>query len=237
MFNFRKISIDRVVGKITELGTLSLVLIVAIGRIGPLFQTRLLTKFTGPLGVFAGFVIAAIHKFGTEKLFNTVLDQLKKQGKTEEQILEDINTYPIPEWLKLEVRNYIENVDIETVESDDLSNRNEEIISIIQQSIGDDFEQFEIKTNENIDNLESQFAQFESHLNDRIERSEKDLKRFKIKTNENIDNLESQFAQLESRLNDRIDRSEKDLKQFITITVAAGVVSTIGVVALLVSVF
>ncbi len=237
MFNFRKISIDRVVEKITELGTLSIVLIVAIGRIGPLFQYRLLTKFTGPLGAFAGFVLSAIHKFGTEKLFNTVLDQLKKQGKTEEQILEEINTYPIPEWLKLAVRNYIENVDFETVDSDDLSNRNEEIISIIQQSIGDDFEQFEIKTNENIDNLESQYAQFESHLNDRIDKSEKVLKRFKIKTNENIDNLENQFAQLEARLNDRIDKSESDLKRFIGITVAVGAVGTIGVVALLVSFF
>ena len=182
MFNFRRIPIERAVGKITELGTLSIVLIVAIGRIGPLFQSKLLTKFTGPLGVFAGFVISAIHKFGSEALFNTVLDQLKKQGKTEEQILEDINSYPIPEWLKLEVRNYIENVDIETIESDDLSNRNEEIFNIIQQSIGEDFEQFEIKTNENIENLENQFVQLESRLNDRIDKSEKDLKRFITKT-------------------------------------------------------
>ena len=201
MFNFRKISIDRVVGKITELGTLSLVLIVAIGRIGPLIQFRLLSRFTGPLGTFVGFVLSAIHKFGSEKLFNTVLEKLKKQGKTEEQIMEDINTYPIPEWLKLEVRSYIENVDFESIEADDLSNRNEDIFSIIQQSIGDDFEQFELNINEKFDNFESQLVEFES------------------------------------RLNDRIDRSEKDLKRFIAITVAVGAVGTIGVVALLVSVF
>ena len=47
------------------------------------------------------------------------------------------------EWLKLRVRSYIENVDFETIESADLSNRNEEIFSIIQQSIGEDFEQLE----------------------------------------------------------------------------------------------
>ncbi len=201
MFNFRKINIDRVVGKITELGTPSIVLIVAIGRIGPLFQTRLLTKFSGPLVKFAGCVVAAIHKFGSEALFNTVLDQLKKQGKTEEQILDEINSYPIPDWLKLAVRNYVENVDFEGMESDDLSNRNEELFSIIQQSIGEDFEQFELNINEK------------------------------------MENFESQLVELESRLNDRIDRSEKDLKRFIGITVAAGAVSTIGIVALFVFAF
>lgn len=177
MFNFRKISINRVVEKIVELGTPSLVLIVAMGRIGPLFQSRLLNKF-GPLGTFAGFVVSAIHRFGSEALFNTVLEQLKKQGKTEEQILEEINSYPIPEWLKLAVRSYIENVDFETVASDDLSHRDQEIFSIIQQSIGEDFEQLELNITEKIDDLEKQFVQLESRLNDRIDRSESDLKRF-----------------------------------------------------------
>ena len=42
MFNFRRIPINRVVEKIAELGTPSLVLLVAIGRIEPFFQSRLL---------------------------------------------------------------------------------------------------------------------------------------------------------------------------------------------------
>ena len=181
MFNFRGISTNRVVKKIAELGTSSLVLLVAMGRIEPLLQSRLLNRFAGlagPLGTFAGFALSAIYRFGSEALFNRVLEELKKQGKTEEQILEEINSHPIAEWLKLRVKGYIENVDFETIESADLSNRNQEIFSIIQQSIGEDFEQLESNINEKIDNLERQLGQIESRLNDRINESKAELKRF-----------------------------------------------------------
>ena len=106
MFNFRKISINQVVEKIVELGIPSLVLLGAMGR-EPFFQSRLLNRFaalTGPLGTFAGFAIQAIYRFGYDAIFNKVLEALKKQGKTEKQILEEIESYPIPEWLKLRVR-------------------------------------------------------------------------------------------------------------------------------------
>ena len=181
MFNFRRTSINRVVERITELGTSSLVLIVAIGRIGPLFQSRLLNKFSGlagPWGTFAGFVVSAIHKFGSEALFNTVLEQLKKRGKTEAQILAEIDSYPIPEWLKLAVRSYIENVDFETVASENLSDRDQELFGIIQASIGEDFEELELNITEKIDDLQSELVALESRLNDRIDRSTVDLKRF-----------------------------------------------------------
>ena len=181
MFNFRRMPINRVVEKIAELGISSLVLLVAMGKIEPFFQSRLLNRFAalaGPLGSFAGFALSAIYRFGSEALFNRVLEELKKQGKTEEQILEEINSYPIPEWLKLRVKGYIENVDFETIESADLSNRNEEIFSIIQQSIGEDFEQLESNINEKIDHLEGQFVQLESRLNDKIDRSKAELKQF-----------------------------------------------------------
>ena len=177
MFNFRRISINRVVARIVELGTPSLVLIVAMGRIGPLFQSRLLNKF-GPLGTFAGFVVSAIHKFGSEALFNTVLEQLKKRGKTEAQILAEIESYPIPEWLKLAVRSYIENVDFETGASENLSDRDQELFGIIQASIGEDFEELELNITEKIDDLQSELVALESRLNDRIDRSARDLKRF-----------------------------------------------------------
>ena len=72
----------------------------------------------------AGFAVQAIYRFGYDVLFNKVLEALKKQGKTEEDILEEIESYPIPEWLKLRVRGYIENMDFEeTIASVDLSNR------------------------------------------------------------------------------------------------------------------
>ena len=181
MFNFRGISINRVTKKIAELGTPSLVLLVAMGRVEPFLQSRVLNRFAGlaaPLVTFAGFALSAIYRFGSEVLFNKVLEELKKQGKTEEQILEEINGYPIAEWLKLRVKDYIENVDFETIESADLSNRNQEIFSIIQQSIGEDFEQLESNINGKIDNLERQLGQLESRLNDKINESKAELKRF-----------------------------------------------------------
>ena len=181
MFNFRRVSINRVVEKIAELGTPSLVLLVAMGRIEPFLQSRVLNRFAGlagPLGTFAGFALSAIYKFGSEALFNRVLEELIKQGKTEEQILEEINSYPIAGWLKLKVKGYIENIDFETIESEDLSNRNQEIFSIIQQSIGEDFEQLESKIEEKTDNLERQLVQLESRLNDKIDRSKAELKQF-----------------------------------------------------------
>ena len=66
MFNFRRIPINRVVEKIAELGTSSLVLLVAMGRIEPFFQSRLLNRFAalaGPLGTFAGFALYYHRKF------------------------------------------------------------------------------------------------------------------------------------------------------------------------------
>ena len=181
MFNFRRISINRVVEKIAEVGTPSLVLLVAMGRIEPFLQSRLLNRFAalaGPLGSFAGLALSAIYRFGSEALFSKVLEELKKQGKTEEQILEEINSYPIAGWLKLRVRSYIENLDFETIESDDLSNRDQEIFSIIQQSIGEDFEQLELNINEKVDHLEKQLVQLESRFDDRIDRSAAELKQF-----------------------------------------------------------
>ena len=92
--------------------------------------------------------------------------------------MEEINSYPIPGWLKLRIRDYIENVDFETIESDDLSNQNQEIFSITRQSIGEDFEQLESKIEEKTDNLERQLVQLESRFNDKIDRSEAELKQF-----------------------------------------------------------
>ena len=52
MFNFRGISINRVGKKIAELGTPSLVLLVAMGRVEPFLQSRLLNRFSGLLDLW-----------------------------------------------------------------------------------------------------------------------------------------------------------------------------------------
>ena len=46
------------------------------------------------LGVLA-FIAAALSKFGFKSLFKRVLNNLKKEGDTTEEILQKIGSYPI----------------------------------------------------------------------------------------------------------------------------------------------
>ena len=80
MFNFG----NRAVEKIARVGSLSLVLIVAMGRIEPFLRSRLANRFVGrvgPWGPFAGLVLSAIHRLGSEALFNRVLEELKNKAR------------------------------------------------------------------------------------------------------------------------------------------------------------
>ena len=71
------------------------------------------TVGTGMLGGIAGLgvmvlISSAISRFGSWEIFKRVLKNLKKQGKTKEEILQKIDRYPIDRDLKLKLRGYIE---------------------------------------------------------------------------------------------------------------------------------
>ena len=67
-----------------------------------------LATLGGPLGMLGGisllgvlvFIAAAIPKFGFWELFKRVFKNLKEQGKTKEEILQEIDCYPIGKDLK-----------------------------------------------------------------------------------------------------------------------------------------
>ena len=110
----RNIPIDKVAEKIAALGIPGLVLIVfmtgsgltggaaivaALAAIGGTVGTGMLGGIAG-LGVMV-LISSAISRFGSREIFKRVLKNLKKQGKTKEEILQKIDRYPIDRDLKL----------------------------------------------------------------------------------------------------------------------------------------
>ena len=184
----RNIPIDEVVEKISGLGIPGLVLLMAIsssGLTGGAAIVAALAFLGGPLGMLGGigalgvlaFIAAALSKFGFNNLFKTVLNQLKEQGKTKEEILQEIDRYPIARGLRLRLRDYIENMEYEETDEgeearlSELSERAQEIFSIIEPLVDNDFEQLESRLNKKIDDVNE-------NLNNRMNRSETKLKWF-----------------------------------------------------------
>ena len=60
------------------------------------------------LGVLA-FISRALAKFGFEKVCLAVLGKLRKDGKTFEEIREEINKYPISKELKRKLEEFLED--------------------------------------------------------------------------------------------------------------------------------
>ena len=224
-FNFRdrsmyNIPIDRVVEVITGLGVPGIVLLVAMsvsGWSGAAAITTALAALGGPLGMLGGITLlgglvliaSAIPRFGFWEIFKRVLENLKEQGKTNEDILREIDGYPIDNELKQKLRDYIENMEGEGTDEwqearlSDLSERAQEILSVVESLVGKDFEQLESRLNKKIDDVKED-------LNKKIDDVKEDL-------------------------NDRMDRSETRLKWFISIAVAVGSIVTSGIVVLIVS--
>ena len=184
----RNIPIDRVVEIITGLGVPGLVLLVAMsvsGWAGAAAITTALATLGGPLGMLGGITLlgglvliaSAIPRFGFWEIFKRVLGNLKEQGKTNEEILREVEGYPIANELKQKLKDYIENMEGEGTDKwqeaglSDLSERVQEILSVVESLVGKDFEQLESRLNERIDDVKKD-------LNDRMDRSETRLKWF-----------------------------------------------------------
>ena len=82
-------------------------IVAALAAIGGTVGTGMLGGIAG-LGVMV-LISSAISRFGSREIFKRVLKNLKKQGKTKEEILQKIDRYPIGRDLKLKLRGYIEN--------------------------------------------------------------------------------------------------------------------------------
>ena len=110
-------------GKIAEViagfgvpGLVLFMLIAASPWSGAAAITSSLAVLGGPFGMLGGiatmgvlsFISRAIAKFGIEKLFPALLIKLREDGRTSEDIREEVNAYPISDELKQKIEEFIE---------------------------------------------------------------------------------------------------------------------------------
>ena len=135
------LTIDKAVKIIAALGVPGLVLVVLMA-VSPWFgaaaMTWSLAVLGGPFGMAGGIALLlvlvliarALAKFGFEQLFQAVLVKLKeKRGNSCQEILNEIDVYPISKELKLKLREFIEKYSEENEEENDLEDNEEEVSS------------------------------------------------------------------------------------------------------------
>lgn len=110
--------LDKIAEVIAGLGVPGLVLVMLITA-SPLTGAAAITSSLaalGPFGMLGGiatlgvlsFISRAITKFSFEKVFPAVLIKLREDGRTCEEIREEVNRYPISEELKRKLEEFIE---------------------------------------------------------------------------------------------------------------------------------
>lgn len=109
---------DKIVSKIVALGVPGLVLLLVIGATGYAGAAAITTALCaiGPFGMIGGIatlgliglISQAISEYGFEKIFVQVVKELVKKGETKESILTKINSYKISKYLKLKLKEELE---------------------------------------------------------------------------------------------------------------------------------
>jgi hypothetical protein len=113
--------VDQIVDKIAALGVPGLVLLVAMsvaGFAGAAALTTALAMLGGPFGMIGGIAVLGIlglmskglAEYGFEKMFQGVVDELRKKGKTTSDIEKEVDSYPISKDLKLKIRDYLREI-------------------------------------------------------------------------------------------------------------------------------
>jgi hypothetical protein len=109
---------DQIVNKIAALGVPGLVLLVVMaisGWSGAVAITTALALLGGPFGMLGGIavlgVLALISQgladYGLERIFQAVVDELVRKGKSKDAIAKEISSYPISLELKLKIKEYL----------------------------------------------------------------------------------------------------------------------------------
>ena len=109
---------DKIIDKIVGLGLPGLLLLLLIGTsglAGAAAITASLALLGGPFGMLGGIAVLGIlamisrsvSKYGFENILRRVVDRLKQQGKSEENIMSYINGLPISSDLKQKMRDYL----------------------------------------------------------------------------------------------------------------------------------
>ena len=117
--NIDVFTVDKAAEIIAGLGIPGLVLVMLMAA-SPYFGAAAITSSLaalGPFGMLGGiatlgilaFISKALAGFGFEEVFRAVLIKLKENGKTCQEIMEEIEGYPISRELRQRLRGFIEN--------------------------------------------------------------------------------------------------------------------------------
>jgi hypothetical protein len=109
---------DKIIDKIVALGIPGLVLFIAIsvsGAAGAAGIVSALAFLGGPFGMLGGIVALgiitlfskALAEYGFEAIFTEVIRRFEAQGKSKDEIINTINSYPISRELKEKIINKI----------------------------------------------------------------------------------------------------------------------------------
>ena len=107
------------VSKVAALGVPGVVLTAAIGAsgyAGAAALTTALATLGGPMGMLGGIAILglltllsqAVGAYGFDVVFDALIDELGNQGKTKAQIYAEVESYPIPDFVKKWVKDAID---------------------------------------------------------------------------------------------------------------------------------
>ena len=113
---------DKIIDKIAALGVPGLILLVAMaisGWAGAAAITTGLALLGGPFGMLGGVAVLGLlglisqglSEYGIENLFQGVVIQLREQGKSKDDIRNEISKYPISKELRLKIEDYLDGID------------------------------------------------------------------------------------------------------------------------------
>lgn len=109
---------DKIVDKLAALGVPGLIILVTMaisGWAGAAAITSALAMLGGPFGMLGGIAMLGIlsliskgiAQYGFERLFQNVVLELRKRGKTKADIEREVFRYPISKELKLKIKEYL----------------------------------------------------------------------------------------------------------------------------------
>jgi len=109
---------DKLIQKIVALGVPGIILLVAVnvsGLAGAAAITSALALFGGPFGMIGGIgamglavlIMDGISKYGFEKIFEEVVQDLIRKGESKDSIKRKIEGYPISKDLKTKLNTLL----------------------------------------------------------------------------------------------------------------------------------